>query len=155
MGGSDCCRRAVRGVLFGPLQRQEAQPSCWIDVGTARVNMSTIFLHSPLRDFAETQRMTESAYLGRFNRAGELRFFGCGCGLQKLSRIPRDLWMRLFPLLRLYGCRCCGARVLRARMRHRGTAYGPVYLPARSLPVNAARHAQTARRIGHPRKAYG
>jgi hypothetical protein len=87
------------------------------------MGLPAIYLHSRHADFADTQRLTQNAYLGRpLNPAHlELCVFscGCGCGKDHLLRIPRSFWMRLLPLFRLYRCGRCFQRVLRTRIRQR------------------------------------
>lgn len=97
--------------------------------------MPAVYLHSTRADFAETQRLPVSSYLGSTLRSGDLRLFSCGsgCGKAELTRITRRPWMRLLPYFRLYVCLGCGLRVLRTRMRQRPVYTGPVYLPARPL----------------------
>lgn len=97
--------------------------------------MRAVYLHSPRSDFAETQRMPVSSYLGRKLQPGNLRLFSCGsgCGKLELTRITRRPWMRLLPYFRLYVCLACGMRVLRTRIRQRPVYTGPVYLPAPPL----------------------
>lgn len=110
------------------------------------MRLSTIYLHSPSSDFAETQRLSEWAYLGRHLRAEQpLRLVGCGCADARLVRIGRSRWMRLVPTFRLYRCLACGAKVLRTRFRQRGV-YGAVYLPPAPLPAATVAELQ-ARRI--------
>jgi hypothetical protein len=99
------------------------------------MRLSTIYLHSPSSDFAETQRLSEWAYLGRHPRAEQpLRLVGCGCADAKLVRIGRSPWMRFVLCFRLYRCIACGAKVFRTRFRQRGV-YGAVYLPPAPLPA--------------------
>lgn len=78
--------------------------------------------------------LPEAAYLGRHvpRETGAVSLFRCGCCAPRLVRIPRAMWMRLLPLLRLYWCLDCGRRVLRTKTRQR-FAYGSLYLPARRL----------------------
>jgi hypothetical protein len=101
-----------------------------------------IFLHSPRRDFAETQWMSEADYLGRSlrSRSRPLTFFGCGCGTKYLVRIRRAHWMRLLPLMRHYKCLRCESRILRRGLPYR-TPYGAAYLsPAPLRPINQRLH---------------
>jgi hypothetical protein len=108
------------------------------NVGTRRV-----YLHSPRSDFAETQWLSEVNYLGRSLRPSprHLTLAGCGCGTKYLVRIKRAGWMRLLPLVRLYECLQCNARILRRTLPYR-TRYGAAYLaPAPLRPVNQRLHA--------------
>ena len=103
--------------------------------------MASIFVHSATSDFAETQRLPESLYLGRVlspRRRPRLFSCGCGCGTDHLVRVKRAAWMRLVPRFRLYQCRTCGTRVFRPRLKHR-LGYGAVYLPPKRLPATAHR----------------
>lgn len=43
----------------------------------------------------------------------------CGCRAPHYARVHRSFWMRLLPLLRLYQCVHCGAKVLRTRVGNR------------------------------------
>lgn len=90
--------------------------------------MRPIYVHSPHRDFAETERVPEAAYLGRRVRRSELKLLACPCEQPVLMRIRRSLWMRFAPFFRHYLCRACGDRVLRTRVRQRWP-YCAVYLP--------------------------
>lgn len=69
--------------------------------------------------FAPT-KMLDTDYPGRKN-AG-LRLFRCSCAADRFTRRRRSLWMRFLPLLRLYQCVRCGAKVLRPRL-HTRSAY--------------------------------
>ena len=91
----------------------------------------SIHLHSLHSDFADTERMPVSRYLGRRLGGPPFALFGCGCGRRPLVRMPRAAWMRLLPLLRLYLCASCGARVLRARLRQR-VPYGAMFIGSRA-----------------------
>ncbi|HVE54619.1 MAG TPA: hypothetical protein VNB23_14660 [Ramlibacter sp.] len=91
--------------------------------------MSSVYLHSRHRDFAETTRVPEVAYLGRDTGRSTLRLCGCGCERPSFARIARTFWMRLVPGMRHYLCRNCGDRVFRPEIRQRH-AYSAVYLPA-------------------------
>jgi hypothetical protein len=94
-----------------------------------------IHLHSLHSDFADTERLPASRYLGRrLDGAAPLAVFGCGCGRRPLVRMPRARWMRLLPLLRLYLCLSCGARVLRPRLRQR-VPYGAMFVGARASAI--------------------
>lgn len=96
-----------------------------------------IYLHSTTREFADTQRLSEAAFLGRpLRQDGPLSVLRCGCGTRGLVRIRRTRWMRLFPAMRHYLCRLCGARVLRLRLRER-VGYGAVYIAP--VPLTAIR----------------
>jgi hypothetical protein len=110
-----------------------------------------VYVHSAARDFAETQRMPEAAYLGRLPDGAKLALFGCGCGKARLTRISRTPWMRVLPLFRLYRCLDCGAKVFRVRVRQR-IVYGAVYLPP--PPIRPARANQHWReRVGSSMRA--
>lgn len=85
--------------------------------------MSGVYIHSSKADFAQTQVLSEGAYLGRRLRKGGLRLLRCGCARGDLVRIYRHWWMRLLPLFRQYRCLRCGARVLRWRMRQQRVYY--------------------------------
>jgi hypothetical protein len=61
-----------------------------------------------------------------------------------LHRIPRAIWMRFLPVLRLYRCRNCGTRVLRRRIRSSAAAATAGYLPPYYIPAST-RHAAPAR----------
>lgn len=102
--------------------------------------MRKIYLHSWHGDFAKTQVLTESAYLGRcvLKADAPLRAFRCGCCPPQLVRIPRARWMRLLPLFRLYWCQGCGQKVLRTRTRQR-FPYGSVYVLAGNAPRDISR----------------
>ena len=109
------------------------------------MRLPTVYLHSPASDFAETQRLSEWAYLGRHLRAEQpLRLFGCACADAKLVRIGRSRWMRLVAAFRLYRCLACGARVFRSRFRQRGV-YGAVYLRPSPLPAATVSELQAKR----------
>jgi hypothetical protein len=95
---------------------------------------SQVFLHSARSDFADTEVLP--ARKGPGASQGPC-WFGCGCGAERLVRVPRAGWMRVLPLMRLYVCLECRRRVLRPRMRAR-SGYGSVYLPAR--PLHARNH---------------
>ena len=86
--------------------------------------MTRTFVHSWHADFAPTQLLPESTYLGRaiYRRASPLRLLSCRCEYPGFARLRRAPWMRLMPLLRLYYCRKCHARVLRLSAG-KGTAY--------------------------------
>lgn len=56
-------------------------------------------------------------YLGR-KRAG-LRVLHCKCGVGRMYRLRRSIWMRIIPFLRLYRCARCGCKVLRLKLEHR------------------------------------
>ena len=84
------------------------------------------------RAFADTQ------VLFKRGREPGLRSLACGCEQPHLMRVRREGWMRFVPLLRLYACLDCGARVLHFRAPP-NNAYGAVYLPARPLRAPAGR----------------
>lgn len=100
--------------------------------------MPAIYLHSVRRDFADTQRVPEAAYLGRRLRRSSLKLLVCGCAQPRLVRICRSAWMRPIVFLRHYLCRGCGDRVLRPKIRERAV-YSAVYLPAQPANFELAR----------------
>jgi hypothetical protein len=104
--------------------------------------MPAIYLHSPGREFAETQRMPEAAYLGRRVRRSSLKLFVCGCESPVLARITRSFWMRFAFLFRHYLCRACGNRVFRLKAKQR-LVYSAVYLPAQPRNPDVARTLQS------------
>jgi hypothetical protein len=73
-----------------------------------------------------------------------IALFACGCSAPMHHRIPRAIWMRLLPALRLYRCRNCGARVLRRRIRSSAALGAAGYLPPFYLHAST-RHAAPAR----------
>lgn len=80
--------------------------------------MEKIYLHSRTNDFAPTQHLCETRYLGRKQgSAGKMRLASCDCDAPRLERINRRWWMRILPLFRLYECQSCGAHVYRVRRR--------------------------------------
>jgi hypothetical protein len=82
--------------------------------------------------FADTMPMYGSSPTS--GKGASFTMFACRCETPTLYRVQRALWMRLLPGMRLYVCRNCGTRVLRARMpvepSHRTLGYlRPYYLP--------------------------
>jgi hypothetical protein len=92
--------------------------------------------------FADTMPMYGSNR--RRGKGASFAMFTCRCETPNLYRVERSLWMRLLPGMRLYVCRNCGTRVLRARMpvepSHRTLGYlPPYYLPKSSRGTVAPR----------------
>jgi hypothetical protein len=92
--------------------------------------------------FADTLPMGGAAQSSKQNAS--IALFACGCSNPMLHRIPRALWMRFLPALRLYRCRNCGTRVLRRRMPSSAAAATAGYLPPYYIPAST-RHAAPAR----------
>jgi hypothetical protein len=64
-------------------------------------------------DFQATRLMRFSELPGASQKSDRFVFASCGCRVPRLSRAHRSLWMRLLPVLRLYKCGVCCAKVLR------------------------------------------
>jgi hypothetical protein len=92
--------------------------------------------------FADTIPMCDTADPKR--KTASLSFTACGCPTPMLHRVPRALWMRFFPAVRLYCCRNCGTRVLRRRISSPGALTTTGYLPPYYLPAST-RHGAPAR----------
>ena len=108
-------------------QYTATSPRAGKDAGHRGTRTNTVYVHSTRSDFAETQILSEAAYLGHKVCPATLKFLSCGCGAPRLMRIARSSWMRFLPGFRHYRCLACGKRVFRARTRQRGL-YGAVYL---------------------------
>ena len=85
------------------------------------------------RAFADTQVLAR----GRV-RQPRPRLLACTCSQPHLMRVHREGWMRFVPLLRLYACLDCAARVLHFRAPS-NNASSAVYLPAPPLRAPAGR----------------
>jgi hypothetical protein len=92
--------------------------------------------------FADTVPMCDVAQSSR--KSTSLWLVACGCTTPMLHRIPRAIWMRIVPALRLYRCRNCCTRVLRRRLRSSAALGTAGYLPPYYLPAST-RHAASAR----------